>query len=65
MTCPRPWQIGPRFGNWGTQVMDAHGDLVCIVVTHERVKADNTPAAWVATAEGAATLAAVVEAGSA
>jgi hypothetical protein len=42
--------------------MDAHGDLVCIVVTHERVKADNTPAAWVATADGAATLAAVVDA---
>jgi hypothetical protein len=45
--------------------MDAHGDLVCIVVTHERVKADNAPAAWVATADGAATLAAVVEVGRA
>jgi hypothetical protein len=43
--------------------MDAHGDLVCIVVTHERRKADNAPAAWVAIEDG--VLAAVVEAGAA
>jgi hypothetical protein len=64
MSCPRPWQVGGRFGSWGTEVADANGDLVCIVVTHERVKADDMPVVWVATEDGARTLAAILEAGA-
>ena len=64
MSAPRPWHLGKRFGHWGTEVEDANGDLVCIVVTHERTKPEGSPVEYVATEDGAATLAAVLEAGA-
>lgn len=61
MTAPRPWAIGKRYGNWGTEVVDARGDVVCIVFTHQRVKRDNEPAEWRATDRGADLLAVLTE----
>lgn len=60
---PHPWQIGQRWGNNRTEVVDANGNGVLIVWTHEQTDPGKKPKDrddYSPTAQGAANLAAAV-----